>query len=335
MKNLFAALGSLFLLGVILVTWTGFYFYKEVSAPQPAHETKILLIERGTGTAGIAQMLEDENVIRSALAFKAAAYIQKTKGSLKAGEYEFTPGQSMQDVLDMLREGRVYDRKITFPEGLTSHQIVSALNDITDMLSAATVTEIPKEGSLLPETYHYVRNTSRQEILNQMAAAMKKTIDELWPTRSADLPFTTPEEAITLASIVEKETGVAHERKKVAGVFINRLRRGIPLQSDPTVIYAMTNGQVEDGGQGPIGRRLLTKDLSTPSPYNTYENAGLPPGPIANPGRDSIEAVLHPEIHDFIYFVADGTGGHVFARTLAEHNSNVAKWRQIRRQQNN
>lgn len=233
----------------------------------------------------------------------------------------------------MIREGRVYDRKITFPEGMTSHQIIALLNATADFTGDA-VTTIPPEGSLLPETYHYTGADTRQKIVDQMSVAMTKTIDELWPARSGDLPFKTIEEAIVLASIVEKETGVAHERKKVAGVFINRLRRGMPLQSDPTVIYGMTNGAIQNEGQGPIGRRLLTKDLQEHTAYNTYMNAGLPPGAIANPGRESIEAVLHPEIHDFIYFVADGSGGHAFGRTLTEHNANVAKWRKFRREQN-
>lgn len=334
MKNLVGILGSLVLLGLVLAGLVTFYGMKEVAAPGPLAENRIILIERGSGIATIAHKLESESVISSSFLFKAAAGLQRSKGSLKAGEYEFTPRVSIQAAIDMMREGRVYDRKITFPEGLTSHQIINAINAIGDMISAEQVTDIPKEGSLLPETYHYVLSTRRHDIVNQMSAAMTKTIDELWPLRSEGLPFTTVEEAVTLASIVEKETGMAAERKKVAGVFINRLRRGIPLQSDPTVIYAMTNGVVEDAGQGPIGRRLLSKDLTTDNPYNTYMHPGLPPGPIANPGRASIDAVLHPEIHDFIYFVADGTGGHAFARTLAEHNSNVAKWRKIRRQQN-
>lgn len=334
MKNFLILSSSLLLLGLVAAGLSAFYVMQSAKAPGPSTGAKIILIERGAGIAGIAQRLENEAVIDSSLLFKIAAGVQKPQGSLKAGEYEITPAMSMQDIIVMMREGRVYDRKITFPEGLTSHQIVSALNAAADFTGDA-VANIPAEGTLLPETYHYTKADTRQKVIDQMASSMKKTIDELWPARMTDLPFTTIEEAVTLASIVEKETGVADERKKVAGVFINRLRRGIPLQSDPTVIYAMTEGAVEDSGQGPIGRRLLTKDLAIASPYNTYENAGLPPGPIANPGRDSIAAVLQPEIHDFIYFVADGTGGHVFARTLAEHNANVAKWRKIRREQKN
>jgi UPF0755 protein len=172
-------------------------------------------------------------------------------------------------------------------------------------------------------------------VINRMQASMTKTIDELWEQRSSTLPFTTKEEAIVLASIVEKETGHPEERERVAGVFINRLRKGMALQTDPTVIYAITKGEHKNEGKGPLGRRLLLKDLEIDSPYNTYKNPGLPPGPIANPGRASIKATLNPEEHDYIYFVADGTGGHIFSRTLDEHNRNVREWRKIRREQKN
>ena len=164
-----------------------------------------------------------------------------------------------------------------------------------------------------------------------MQESLRTLLDKEWPNRDPNLPFTTVEQALTLASIVEKETGVPSERKRIAGVFINRLRQGIPLQTDPTVIYALTKGQPKNDGQGPLGRRLLLKDLEIDSPYNTYKNVGLPPAPIANAGRDAILAVLHPETNDFLFFVADGTGGHVFARTLGEHNQNVANWRKLRR----
>jgi UPF0755 protein len=185
----------------------------------------------------------------------------------------------------------------------------------------------------LPETYDYRLKENKQDVIGRMQESMTKTIDELWPGRTANLPFATKEEALTLASIVEKETGLEAERKRVAGVFVNRLRRGIALQTDPTVIYAITKGRPQNEGKGPLGRRLLKKDLAFDSPYNTYLHAGLPPGPIANPGRASIEAVLHPEEHDFIYFVADGKGGHIFSSTLHEHGKNVTQWRIIRREQ--
>lgn len=298
--------------------------------PGPLAQSNIVLIERGKGVSAIAQELEETGVISSALVFKIYTYINKDPRPLKAGEYEFTQNISLADALEMMRAGKVYDRKVTIPEGQTSWQIVERLRGQDDM--SGEIVEIPADGTLLPQTYHYVRNDDRAAILGQMKSAMDKTVAELWPGRATDLPFSTENEALTLASIVEKETGIASERARIAGVFVNRLKRGIPLQSDPTVIYAMTQGEIQNEGQGPIGRRLLSKDLATESPYNTYMNAGLPPGPIANPGRESVEAVLHPEIHDYIYFVADGSGGHVFARTLAEHNANVANWRRIRRE---
>jgi UPF0755 protein len=294
----------------------------------PLEESKLILIERGSGVSAIAQKLESENVITQPVIFKIAGM---TGASLKAGEYQFPPHVSMAEAMRMMREGDVFDRKITIPEGLTSYQIVKLLNEREDM--DGEIEKIPPEGSLLPNTYHFVGGESRQAVLNRMQNEMTKAIEELWPDRADGLPFDTKEEAITLASIVEKETGVADERARVAGVFVNRLRKSIPLQTDPTVIYAITKGKIQDDGMGPLGRRLLTKDLDVDSPYNTYKNAGLPPGPIANPGYEAIKATLHPEEHDYVYFVADGTGGHVFSKTLAEHNRNVAKWRKIRRSQ--
>ena len=188
---------------------------------------------------------------------------------------------------------------------------------------------------MLPETYLYMRGESREERIAMMQAAMEETLDALWRNRAKDLPEISKGEAVILASIVEKETAVDSERKRIAGVFWNRLKRGMRLQTDPTVIYAITEGKIQDEGQGPLGRRLLKKDLDVESPYNTYKYPGLPPGPIANPGRASLEAVLNPEKNDFLYFVADGAGGHVFSKTLEEHNQNVAKWRKIRKQQGN
>lgn len=308
-----------------------FVSLKKAYEPGPLLETKIVLIERGKGVAAIADILESEGVVDSALIFKIFSRVETDQRPLKAGEYEFMQNISMADAMKMMREGKVYDRKVTLPEGVTSWQIVETLKSLEDM--AGDVAEVPAEGTLLPETYHYIKNDDRTELLGKMKAAMDKTVAELWPMRVEGLPITTEAEALVLASIVEKETGVAAERKKVAGVFINRLRKGMPLQSDPTVIYGITKGEVQNEGQGPLGRRLLTKDLEVDTPYNTYMNPGLPPTPIANPGRASIEAVLNPEVHDYIYFVADGTGGHVFARTLDEHNSNVARWRKIRKAQ--
>ncbi len=297
-------------------------------SPGTLPESKLVLIEKGKGVSAIADKLAETGVITQPLLFKIVA---RFSDSLKAGEYDFPAKVSMAEAMDMMREGKVYDRKITIPEGLTSYQIVKLLNAREDL--AGEITDIPPEGSLLPDTYHFIAGETRQDKIIQMQEAMKKAVDELWLNRVADLPFETKEQALTLASIVEKETGVAEERERVAGVFINRLRKGIPLQTDPTVIYAITKGKIQDEGKGPLGRRLLLKDLKVDSPYNTYVNAGLPPGPIANPGYASIKATLNPEKNDYLFFVADGTGGHVFAKTLAEHNKNVAKWRKVRRSQ--
>lgn len=300
-------------------------------AKGPLLETKVVMIKSGMGVSSIAQELEKEGVIEKALFFKVAARVHPDNSYLKAGEYEFVPYMSMASVLQKLKEGEVVDRKITVREGLTSYQVVKILNKEEALIGE--IKEIPKEGTLLPETYQFTKGESRQDKIDQMQAAMIKAIDELWPNRQEGLPFKTKEEAIILASIVEKETGIGQERTKVAAVFVNRLRKGMLLQTDPTVIYALTKGKVKDDGKGPLGRRLLRKDLDIDNPYNTYKYNGLPPGPIANPGRASIEAVLNPDSHDYIYFVADGTGGHAFATNLAEHNRNVAKWRQIRRGQ--
>ncbi len=288
-------------------------------------EEKLVLIERGQGVSAIAQTLKKEGVITQPFLFKIVA---RFRDSLKAGEYKFPANISMADAIEMMELGEVFDRKITIPEGYTSYQIVKLLNGRTDL--QGEIKAIPAEGSLLPDTYHFVATENRQDILNRMQLAMKKALDDAWQKRASGLPLKTKEEALILASIVEKETGIAKERARVAGVFINRLNKGMMLQTDPTVIYAITKGKIQNEGKGPLGRRLLRKDLKINSPFNTYKNVGLTPTPIANPGRAAIEATLNPEKHDYIFFVADGTGGHMFGKTLAEHNRNVAKWRKVR-----
>lgn len=331
MRKLISAVTFLLTLAIIAGAGAGLWGLNEFRKPGPLAETRYVIVEKGTGMSGIAARLESEGAIASGMVFKIAARVKNQHTQLKAGEYEIAPQSSMAAILDKIVKGEVYDRKLTFREGLTSWQIVQMLNNATE-LSGEALTSIPEEGSLLPETYHYMKTDTRQNVIEQMQAAMKKAQDDLWPTRVPDLPVVNMSEVIVLASIVEKETGVPDERRKVAGVFINRLKRGMPLQSDPTAIYALTKGEIKDDGMGPLGRRLLRKDLEIDSPYNTYKYPGLPPGPICNPGRESIAAVLNPETHNYVYFVADGTGGHVFAETLAEHESNVAKWRKIRAQ---
>ena len=227
----------------------------------------------------------------------------------------------MDEVLAMLVEGKAILHKVTVPEGLTSYQIVEILR--ASEILTGEIAEIPPEGSLRPETYSIERNQSRSDVLGDMAQAQAAVLAQAWEMRVEDLPLASPEEVLVLASIVEKETGVASERGKVASVFINRLRRGIKLQTDPTVVYGIT------GGKGPLGRGLRRSELDRATPYNTYVIPGLPPTPIANPGRDAIMAVVNPDETDFLYFVADGSGGHAFATTLSDHNRNVAKWRAI------
>lgn len=304
---------------------------QDLVKPGPLEQTALVDIPKGSGLKTIATTLKAENVIHHDWAFVITALLTQKSRGMKAGEYEFTAGLPLRDVLDKIHKGKVYERKILVREGLTSYQVMDMLNGI-DVLQGK-IEIVPKEGALMPDTYQYARNEQRTVVLARMEDAMTKAVAELWPLRAQGLPLRTPEEAVTLASIVEKETGVPDERRRVAGVFINRLKIGMKLQTDPTVIYALTMGKHQDDGQGPLGRRLLRKDLTlTESPYNTYLHEGLPPGPIANPGRASLEAVLHPEEHDYLFFVADGTGGHIFAKTAAEHERNVAEWRKIRRE---
>ncbi|MEX1147477.1 MAG: endolytic transglycosylase MltG, partial [Sphingomonadales bacterium] len=230
---------------------------------------------------------------------------------------------SMAEVLAIIRSGRVVQHRLTVAEGLTSAQVIRVLGTAEALGGPAP--DAPAEGAILPETYNFTRGTPRAELLARMTGAMDAKLVELWAARDPELTLASAAEAVILASIVEKETGVAEERPRVAAVFLNRLRTGMRLQSDPTVVYAVTGGEA-------IGRRLTRADLNIDSPYNTYRNHGLPPGPIANPGAGSLRAVLNPIQTDDLYFVADGTGGHAFARTLEEHNRNVRAWRQIRRQ---
>lgn len=332
-SQIFLSLLSVSMIGMAIVAVLGGWGAYSYLRPGPAMEDKMVLIPPGTGVSGIAARLDENGVIHSPLVFKMAARATGQAGSLKAGEYMFPARVPMTEALRMMHAGEVYDRKFTVPEGLTSYQIVELLKKVGDL--QGDIAAVPPEGSLLPETYHYITGDTKEGKLVEMRTAMTKTIDELWEKRVPGLPVNTKEEAIILASIIEKETGVPDERRRVAGVFVNRLRQGIALQTDPTVIYALTMGKIEDKGMGPLGRRLLSKDLDVDSPYNTYKYPGLPPGPIANPGRASIEAALNPEEHKYIYFVADGTGGHLFAETLAEHNRNVANWRKIRREKKN
>ncbi|MGF1609369.1 MAG: endolytic transglycosylase MltG [Kiloniellales bacterium] len=319
-------IGSALLLPTLLVALgiAAHLLLKSFEAPGPLADERVVVVPRGSGLAAIAQKLEEAGVVSNALMFRLGVRIEGAARTLKAGEYSFPAAVSMRGAMELLQSGKTVIRRITFPEGLTSVELIALLN-AADGLSGA-ITEVPAEGALLPDTYHYSLDDPRAAILERMLVGRDEVLAALWPQRAEGLPIATPEEALVLASIVEKETGVADERPLVAGVFVNRLRKGMLLQSDPTVVYGITEGS------GPLGRALTRQDLQTPSPYNTYAIKGLPPGPIANPGRAALEAVLNPVETDYLYFVADGSGGHAFARTLDEHNRNVAKWRKLQRQ---
>ncbi|WP_029006788.1 endolytic transglycosylase MltG [Azospirillum halopraeferens] len=314
------ALAATVFLAAVMV-WAGL----RVAAPGPLREAVTVVVPRGSGLEAIALTLSDAGVVESPLLFMAGARMTGAVRALKAGEYAFAPGVSIDGVLKQLRQGRTVVRRLTVPEGLTVAQVLTLLGE--EPALSGEIRSRPPEGSLLPETYHFSYGDSREGMIARMTSAMDAALAEAWSRREEGLPFATPAEALTLASIVEKETSVAEERARVAGVFVNRLKGGMRLQSDPTVIYALTDGS------GDLGRPLTRADWKYESDYNTYFADGLPPGPIANPGRAAIEAVLKPDRHDFFYFVADGTGGHAFSRTLAEHNRNVTRWRAVQRRQ--
>ncbi len=289
----------------------------------PLAEDTVIVIPRGTGLRAIATMLTDVGIIRYPTLFIAKAKWTAAHRDLKAGEYAFKARVRPVDALSAIREGRVVVHRITIPEGLTSLE-VAKLIDAAPRLTGDLGT-VPPEGAVLPETYDYSYGDTRLDLLRRMTAARNATLMALWQARAEGLPLANPEAAVVLASIVEKETARPKERPRVAAVFINRLRRGMRLQSDPTVVYALT------GGKRPLGRRLARSDLAIDNPFNTYVKKGLPPGPIANPGSAALEAVLQPAVTGDLYFVADGTGGHAFAKTLREHNRNVARWRRLQR----
>jgi peptidoglycan lytic transglycosylase G len=305
---------------VVIAAWSQLNAYLVNAGP--ATEETVVVLPRGAGLAEITRALVDARVIDHPWLFRLAVRVLDRDRRLKAGEYAFPAGATPQGVIAMLATGETVARRLTVPEGLTVAEILELVASVEAL--EGQLPPPPGEGSLLPETYFYALGDSRIGLVRRMQAAMQKALDELWPHRAEGLPFRTREEAVILASIVDKETGIAAERDKVAAVFVNRLRRGMRLQADPTVIYGLTEGD------GELGRELSRRDWEHDSAYNTYQIDGLPPGPIGNPGRASIEAVLNPAAVDYLYFVADGSGGHAFARTLDEHNRNVAQWRRIK-----
>lgn len=294
---------------------------REYMAPGPLTAPLAMEIERGEGLASVAAKLKAGGAVREETVFRVAARYTRQDQGLRFGDYEIPPGASMKDILELLNRGGNVVRQVIVPEGWTSWQVVQMLNEHDDLVGE--IAEIPAEGSLAPAGYDFQRGDTRQSVIDRMSAEQRRILAEAWAKRAQGLPLRTPEELLILASIVEKETGVPEERRMVASVFENRLREGMRLQTDPTVIYGLTQGKEA------LGRGLRASELAKPTPYNTYVMQGLPPTPIANPGKAAIEAAANPAEGDMRYFVADGTGGHVFAATLMEHNRNVAAWRRI------
>ena len=300
---------------------TGFWVYDGFTRPGPLQHETILIVRPGTDINIIAKELESRGIISKAFIFRVGVKFFSGQEVMKAGQYLFPAHLSGRDVVKLLQTGKTVVHRITFAEGLTSNEIAAQLA-LTVGLTGDLSLPIA-EGSLLPETYHFSYADPRSGLIKRMRKGLSKLMMGLWPYRDANLPFKSQREALILASIVEKETGKPSERAHIAGVFINRLRKKMRLQSDPTVVYGITKGK------GPLGRSLRRSELRLKTAYNTYTNYGLPPTPIANAGRKSIEAVLHPMKTNDFYFVADGTGGHLFSRTLKQHNRNVSKWRKI------
>jgi UPF0755 protein len=301
------------------------WFWHEFNAAGPLRDEKIVVIPKGAGTNGIAKVLTDAGVIEYPLVFKIGARLTAEGLPLHAGEFKFPSSVSPRGAMRVLIEGKVVLHRMTVAEGLTVTEVYDVLTAQPDL--EGPVPPKPPEGSLLPETYFFVLGDSRAQIVDRMRSDMSAQLAALWEKRDKDIPLTSPDEAVTLASLVEKETSKDNERARVAGVFYNRMKKGMALQSDPTVIFALTDGK------GRLDRTLTTADLKLDSPYNTYMIEGLPKGPIANPGLAALKGVLHPAKTKELYFVADGTGGHAFAETLDQHNKNVAKWRKFLKSQ--
>ena len=309
------------LLGALATVGALAWLLKESRSPGPLAADTVVIIAREDDGGSIADQLERAGVIDSAMWFNVLTLLDGNRGALKRGEYAFKAGMSMNEIENELIAHRVVRYKLTIPEGLTSEQVVDRLHD--DTVLTGEVRETPREGSLMPDTYYFERGDTRLSILSRMAKIQSKTVDEIWKARAPDLPIKSPWEMVTLASIVEKETGKPEERPHVAGVFINRLEKHMRLDSDPTIVYGLAQGK------GTLGRSITKADLNQSTPYNTYIIEGLPPGPICNPGKAALEAVAKPSRSKDLYFVADGTGGHAFAETLDQHQKNVAHWRQI------
>ncbi len=319
------AIISLFVLVAIVVGVALVAGKQRFEAPGPLPEDKVVNIPRGSGIRDIADVLTREGVIDQSWVFIGGVLMLKAREDLKAGEYQFKAHASLRDVVAAIVEGRVATHQLAIPEGLTSEQIVARL--LEDDVLTGNVKEIPREGSLLPDTYNFTRGVTREQMIQRMQQAQQHLLKDIWDHHSPDLPLKTPDQLVILASLVEKEIAKPEERTRVAAVFVNRLKQKMKLQSDPTIIYGLV------GGKGTLGRPIMKSEIDQPTPYNTYQIDGLPPGPIANPGRASLEAAANPARTRELYFVADGTGGHAFAETYEQHLKNVARLRQSEAEQ--
>jgi UPF0755 protein len=315
------------MLAVIVAGVALFIGKREFDGPGPSTTTTNFLVRPNTSLVEIAEQLERRGLISDSRIFRVGVRAYDHDSALKAGEYEIKAGASMRDIMELLESGKSVLASLTIPEGLTVEQAFQRIAE-HEALTGDMPAEMPAEGTLVADTQRFTRGATRQQIIDKMVADQKRLVENVWKRRVSGLPLADINEFVTLASIVEKETGVADERSRVAAVFINRLNKGMRLQSDPTILYGLF------GGKGrPADRPIYQSDIDKPTPYNTYVIKGLPPGPIANPGRESLEAVANPSKTNDLYFVADGTGGHVFAATLDEHNENVARWRAFQKKQ--
>lgn len=320
----FTLLSSLFTLVVLLgiVGGVGYVVGKQrFEATGPLAEEKTVVIPRNSGIRDIADLLEAQGVIDQPWLFVVGTIAMRAREELKYGEYQFAAHASLREVVDTIAQGKVVQHVLTIPEGLTSEQIIARLSE--NEILGGNIRDVPREGTLLPETYKFTRGMSREQMIQRMQQQQRKLVQEIWDRRTPDLPVRTVEQLIILASIIEKETGKPEERTRVAAVFVNRLKQRMKLQSDPTIIYGLV------GGKGTLGRPIMRSEIEQATPYNTYVIEGLPPGPIANPGRASLEAAANPARTRELFFVADGTGGHAFADSYEQHQKNVARLRAL------
>ncbi|GLQ55546.1 endolytic transglycosylase MltG [Devosia nitrariae] len=318
---------SLIVLGMLAVGGVLVYGAAQFYGDGPLAEGTVFRVEQGSGLGSISERLENQGLITNRFIFQLGGRALDKQANVKAGDFNIPAGASMADILTEITEGRPIRYAVTLPEGVTSWDVIQRLNDDSNL--TGSISSLPAEGSILPGSYDYTPGDTRESVLEKMQKAMAETVAEVWEKRQPDLPIATPEELVILASIVEKETGLASERPQVAAVFVNRLKVPMRLQSDPTIIYGITKGQ------STLGRGLRRSEIEATTPYNTYQIDGLPPTPIANPGRESLEAVANPDDHAYLYFVAKGpvpSDGHVFAESYDEHQRNVARWREIEAQ---